>query len=197
MVAFNKFFEISEAKNSDSAFRVINSGTHSRSASNALIRGEITPDSPISYVEYMGSNLLDVIGTAKVGRYILSERLFERFDKEGFTGWISYPVHITRKDGTLLEGYRGLSITGRCADWDPKSGELISEKLGGGLGDYLQVKGLYFNPSSYDGSDFFMFESRYFICITKRVRDVLLDMKATNIRLTPLPEVIIPVSEEP
>lgn len=119
--------------------------------------------------------------------YLITERFFELLEKEGFTGWGSYPVKISGKNDELVKGYRGLSIHGKCGVPDNSRRERI-EKINPRGEIYYRWKGFYFDLSTWDGSDFFCPEGSTFKIVTKRVKDSIEKAKFTAIEFEQITE---------
>jgi len=151
----------------------------------SISRGEKKIIEPISFYHNIGGKPRDLISCSYAGSYLLIERFFELLEKESFTGWGSYPVKITGKKKEAVEGYRGLSIHGKCGKPDYLRREKIETidkegKLFGGKMFYVW-KGFYFDLDSWDGSDFFHPEGNLHIIVTKRVKDCIEKAKFTGI----------------
>jgi len=117
-----------------------------------LTRGEIATEQPIVARRMSGRRLEDIIWTGNGIPVILSERIVNLLQENGFTGWTTYPITLYAKAGVVLPGYCGLVITGRCgtADWS-RSQRVLKEYPAG----FFPVwRGLHI--AEWDGSDFFM-----------------------------------------
>jgi hypothetical protein len=110
-------------------------------------------------------------------------------EANAFTGWKTYSVQVLDKKGHEIQGYHGLSITGRCGKVDFSKSEIIEKRLvpHGPLGRYY--KGLHVGLDKWDGSDFFLPQKYFGVIITSRVAEVFKIVKLTNIRLENLVEV--------
>ncbi|MCO6436247.1 MAG: hypothetical protein J5J06_04075 [Phycisphaerae bacterium] len=121
------------------------------------------------------------------------------FDEQGFTGWSTYEVKVFGKTDEIT-GYKGLSVLGRCGPTDDSKARLVwvepnPEHMGmpGLPVTAVQQKfGLYFDPDTWDGCDFFLPEGSAWIFVTERVAKALKKARATNVSLTPLPEQRLP-----
>ena len=124
----------------------------------ALTRGDWRPEAPIVVERKLdGAELKDVVWTSLVVPLIVSHRVISLFEASRFTGWDTYPVAIQHDDPTVVHGYAGLCVVGRC-------GRIISERSGhivkqmpGRMGKKVEYRvGWFFDESTWDGSDFFM-----------------------------------------
>ena len=84
----------------------------------ALLRGEAHVTAPVSFIETSGVSPRDIIGTGDAALFLVSERFVAVLRGQQFTGWSTFVVLITRKDGSRVEGYYGFTVTGRCGALD-------------------------------------------------------------------------------
>ena len=93
------------------------------------------------------------------GAFLISDFLKDIFEKAGLTGWKTYDITIHRKNGDILPGFYGFSITGR----NPSSN----------IGNTPEIP------------DFFMLhpDKLWLIC-TQRVVDVLKENKIKDFETT-------------
>jgi hypothetical protein len=151
----------------------------------ALTRGEWIPPNPVVVQRAMGRALKDIIWCTVAAPVLLSRRVSELFRSAGFTGWSTYPVILHLDDGTTTSDYSGLAVTGRCGPIDSSRSQIVGKQYPAGI--FPILKGLYFDPQSWDGSDFFMTsEKTGFIFVVDEVKKCLDDARIRNIHLTPL-----------
>ncbi len=60
-----------------------------------------------------GSRLRDVLDTGYPPAYLISDRFRDLLTENNVTGWKTYPIRLYDKKGNLINGYNGLSFTGR------------------------------------------------------------------------------------
>jgi len=125
-----------------------------------LIEGRVSADEPIRYRSFIGENAMDLIGTGFVGRYLLSDRIFAIFEKASLTGWASYPVEITGRNGETIRGYRGIAVTSAI----PR----------------VQLARMDIEVVP----DLFFIENTRRICFIQRAYDALLNLQPSNLRFT-------------
>jgi hypothetical protein len=108
----------------------------------------------------------------------------------GFTGWQTYAVRIVGRGGDEVPGYHGLSVTGRCGriEWEKSERMILPPPVPEGR-TMAGWRGMYFSPSSWDGSDVFVpdDESTYVI-VTDEVRAAAERARLTNVIFTRLTE---------
>lgn len=154
-----------------------------------LLRGETILSSPLQFHHHMGSRPTDILDTGHVIP-LISDRVFNILQDDGFSGWSTYPVEVFGKGGARLPGYHGLMVTGRCGPIDQSRSRIIVKPPPVPTGRHYQVRlGLYFDPASYDGSDLFLPEGTAFILVTERVKKALENAKCSNAALERITEI--------
>lgn len=148
----------------------------------SLLKGEIIPTEPVEFKGSAGKSPHDLVPTEYPNLLVFSARLTALLKRRGFTGWRTFPVIIYGSRGEPLMGYEGISVFGRCGVLDKSLSEKIwidapiPERKG-----YHGYMGLYFDPQSWDGSDFFSPNDTSFIFVTKRVVKAIEQAGITNI----------------
>lgn len=139
----------------------------------------------------------DVVWTDMVVPLVVSQRLIDLLLEQGFTGWGTYPVEVHAKGGELAPGYHGFCITGRCGPMQYEKSEVIYEDMPGGR--VPRYKGKYFDPESWDGSDFFMSTTPLtgWMFILEPVKKALARVKVRNLLLRRLDEIVFSVDANP
>ena len=157
-----------------------------------FIRGEVVPEEAVAVTHAMGEAIpQDVIWTTSVAFLVVSQRFIDILLDNRFTGWSTYPVEVYSKAGELLPGYFGFSVGGRCGPIEYEKSQVIYEDMPGGR--VPSYKGLYFDPDSWDGSDFFMPSDRGGWKLTlEPVKRALEKAKVRNIRFKRLDETVRP-----
>lgn len=148
-----------------------------------LLGGSYEPKGPLRFESHLGRKPCDLMATGYAGLYLISEQLYKLLVNGGFTGWKIYSVEVFRRNGELLPGYFGWSITGRCGSIDEsKSASIITYPKHSRGRSVKMLKGLVFDPSSWDGSDIFLSHGggRYPFC-THRVARAIKDSAISNV----------------
>lgn len=132
-----------------------------------------TVSEPIRVEIQGGKRMLDVIW---VGVFpLFSNRAVDLMLGARLTGWRTYDVDVISDTGRRMEGYSGLTITGRCGEvyLDAEHSEVIYENLPAARAPFF--RGIWFDESLWDGSDFFLSSSAHksFKFTSERVRQVL------------------------
>ena len=126
-----------------------------------------------------------MIWTTYAAPIIVADSVVQLLRSHGFTGWSLYEVSVRDKQGQLIQGYSGLSITGRCGNiaWD--QGIELPRIRPAGI--FPVWKGLFFDPASWDGSDFFMPAERVgYKLVVEEVKEAFERAKIRNVEFTPL-----------
>jgi len=147
---------------------------------------------PVVFKQAYGKRLDDVIRTGHAVLLLISDKMKAVLEDNNLTGWQTFEVKVLDKKGQEIQGYHGLSITGRCGKIDFNKSEVIEKRLvpEGPLGKYY--KGLYVGLDKWDGSDFFLPENYFGAIVTKKAADILKKTKLTNIRLENLADIETP-----
>lgn len=153
----------------------------------ALSRGILPSAEPVIFEYSCGSRPDDFVGTGWAVVHLISERFKALLVEERFMGWGCYSVEVHDYLGESISGYHGLSVMGQCGPIeDSRSTEQLKSYPAGPFPIWM---GLYFDLSTWDGSDIFMPEGTGHIIVTERVRESIMTARLTNIALTPLPNV--------
>ena len=154
-------------------------------------RGAVIPEEPIPVRHDAGGKPRDVIWTTWGTPVVVSRRVVDLLRASGFTGWATYPVTLYDRDGEFVDGYHGLATTGRCGPIDYSRSAPVAVMSPGG-GERMQYRGKYFDPDSWDGSDFFVpttgFGGRF---VVAEVKDCFEDAKIRNVEFERLTDALV------
>ena len=155
----------------------------------AYMHGEtVIPHHPIIFHHRMGGRCYDMID-GNIPMFLLSDRVIAALRQHNISGWKGYPAEVYDKRHNLVPGYTLLGITGRAGPFDDTTGETITKPPRVPNGPCWKARrGRYFDPTSWDGSDFFIPQDKWFVMATERVKAALSPLKTKNITLTPLLE---------
>jgi hypothetical protein len=144
---------------------------------------------PVIFKQEYGKKLADVLDTGWVSLFLISDAMKAVLEENALTGWKTFAVKVLDNKGQEIQGYHGLSITGRCAKIDYSKSEIIERRLvpNAPLGKYY--KGLHVGLDKWDNSDFFLPEKYFGIIITSSAAEVLKKSRLTNIKLENLTEI--------
>jgi hypothetical protein len=157
----------------------------------ALARGEDLPSDPIEFVRDEGRIACDLIGTTYARPVLVSERFLAVLRQHGFTGWATFPVRVVLDEkGSELDGYDGFAVTGRAGPIDDGLSEeiLLPPPVPEGR-PAPGLRGLCFQPGSWDGSDIFTSEDGASIFVVERVKAALEGAGVTNVEFRRLSEI--------
>jgi hypothetical protein len=135
---------------------------------------------PIAFNQFSGKKWTDILQKCNA-HFIFSNRFINLLETNNITGWKTFDIKITDKDGNEVNGYKGISITGRSgAPYCLKSTMFKRQKVPTGpISTYY--KGTYFDD--WDGSDFFMPDTTIGVYLTKRVVALMNENSITNFSL--------------
>lgn len=161
-----------------------------------ITRGDIRPSQPVTITWAMGgATPSDFVWTTSVFPRVVHRRVVDLLQEHGLTGWQTYDVRLTDRDGGPHTDYCGLVITGRCGPADPSRSTIVLHAYPGGW--YPHMLGHYFEEASWDGSDLFMERedargaTTGSTFVTERVRSVFRKAKVRNVRLERLCELSV------
>jgi hypothetical protein len=157
----------------------------------APARAERGAGRPLEFVRAQGARAYDLVGTTSPTLVLVSAHFLDVLRAAGFTGWTTFPVKVTLDDGSSLEGYEGLAISGRCGPIDDSLSELVTlpPAVPGGP-EQRALRGLCFRPETWDGSDLFTPSEGYTAAfVTTRVKDEVERAGITNVEFKRLSEI--------
>jgi hypothetical protein len=181
---FDKIYSLEET-GLVSAFRG-DLGVKTTSEAFALTRAELHPASPITVTWAMGhTQPVDVIWTTYAGPIIVADSVVQLLRSYGFTGWSLYEVSVRGKQSEPIPSYSGLAVTGRCGSLEHSMSAQVPRIYPGGV--FPVWKGLLFDPTTWDGSDFFMPSQKVaHLFVVEEVKKAFEQAKIRNVEFTPL-----------
>lgn len=134
-----------------------------------LLKGRLDESMPVPARAPAGRRWLDLVATDTVVVYAVSARFQAVLREAGATGWHTRAIDV---GGSLVRGHELLVVTGSCGPVDDtKSGYRVQYNREG-VG-YPVWTGLFFDPTSWDGSDVFCPSDSGMIFITERVCEAI------------------------
>jgi hypothetical protein len=161
-------------------------------------RCEDRPGKPVKVTYAMGGAVPgDVVWTTFAIPLVVSQRFIDVLQDNRFNGWGTYPIKVYNKAGELVPGYQGFCISGRCGPILYEKSEIVYEEMPGGR--VPRYRGMYFNPDTWDGSDFFMptTASTGQKFVLESVKKALEKAKVKNLVFERLNEIVLPVQVNP
>ena len=152
----------------------------------AYLRGDSTPRDPIRFRREEGTKPMDLIQGSDPAYYLLSPAAVAAISSLELSGIRFYPVEIDPKGVSgSVSGYQGMAVIGRCGPIQrhrARDGSRVTA-----IGKTVPAKlGVYFERSTWDGSDFFMSSDGYgFVIATLRARSAIEKANLTNFRFMP------------
>jgi hypothetical protein len=151
-----------------------------------LAFGSSKPSKPVVFRGYMGGPVADILRTGLPPYLCMSQRVLDILEKNQFTGWSTYPVEVFDRKGNILIGYYGLAVTSYAGDRDLTRSTIIDKgPIVKGGKPYKVYKGLFFDETKWDGSDFFRIGNGNII-VSKVVKDVFNKAKIRNVKFVAL-----------
>jgi hypothetical protein len=156
-----------------------------------LANGELKETQEVLRLQpFSGSRPMPFLWSGFTPLCCISKRVVSLLQDNQITGWSTYPVEVFDRDGDLLPDYVGFAVTGRAGDFQRDLSPIITVTHPWGS-SVKMYKGLYFNPLEWDGTDIFLVGGS--TIITRKVQKLFKKEKVSNIRLTPIMEVELPV----
>lgn len=154
-----------------------------------LLRGDSSPSAPLNVSWAMGNAQPgDIFWTTWAVPMVFGNRALSLLKENGFTGWSTYPVEVRNKDGEVVDGYAGFSVTGRCGCIDNSRSEKVDREFPGGI--FPVYRGLYFDESRWDGADIFCSEDKTgYVFVTTEVKLAFQKAKISNVRFELVAEI--------
>ncbi len=156
-----------------------------------LFRGQLKLADPLRLGAYRGGHPSDFLWSGFPPIVCVSQRVVDLLTEHKVTGWSVYPVQLFGRKGEPLAGYHGFSVIGPECRRDRSRSQIVTKPptAPGGM-SYQVYKGLYFDESQWDGSDFFRVRGTATV-VTEKVYRLFKKAKVSNVRLIPLAEVEI------
>lgn len=164
-----------------------------------ITRGEIPAPSGVRAVWAMGgARPSDFVWTTSVHPIIMHTRIADLLMEKGLSGWSGYAVEVVDKTGRSHSDYFGLCVHGRAGAVDLNRSVVVLKQYPAGW--FPHFLGHYFDPETWDGSDFIMHEPDVRGCasghvmVSERVAAELRRTRAKNVGFTRLTEVSVSTS---
>ena len=155
----------------------------------ALSNGKRQIQEPVLFKRGMGGPVADFLWSDLPPYVCISDRVASSLTEYNIRGWYTYPVRIIGADGDI-SGYQGFGITSHAGERDYLRSELVCYKeeiRGKHPKGEITLRGIYFNESTWDGSDIFTVNDQFWI-MTEKVRMLFMRLKVTNVLMTPIME---------
>jgi hypothetical protein len=145
---------------------------------------------PAVFIHYYGRRWEDILGVGAAALYVISEKIKNIFEKNNLTGWKTFPVEVLNKRKKKVEGYYGMSITGKCGPVDDSKSEIVPYRTNNPsmLGEKA-YKGYYIGLDKWDGSDFFIPEGVRRLIGSQKVADVFKENQIKRLKPVNLADV--------
>jgi hypothetical protein len=163
------------------------SGPRRLENSAVYLRGDQQPEEPLTIHHEMGSrSICDVNWTTDATLRIISERVHDLLIREEVSGWGTFPVEVQEDPE---HNWKGLAVLGRCGPLDRQAGEVVIEDFP--AMSVPRLKGLHFDPETWDGSDLFMpRDHTLWVFATQKVAAAFAKEKITNVQFRRADEIL-------
>lgn len=156
----------------------------------SVLRGEASIDNPVASWSSGRFKSQSLVWSAWPGVIWFHLSVVERMLRDGIQGFSTYSASLLGKNGKVINGYMGWIVSGRC---DPinyeRSHEFVTD-LGGG--ETTELRGLFFDEQSWDGSDVFMCrDNTAHVFFSERARRCL-EPAVSNTSFEELSQVVTP-----
>lgn len=163
-----------------------------------LMRGEIA-ESEVLALRYCSGRLKagDVVFTSEAAPILIHSRVRQRLVAGGFTGWHTYEARLFDRANASVPGYFALACKGRAGPVLRSMSVPIARLFPAGPSDVLV--GMYFEPSTWDGSDVFVLQNNLSVIVRDVVMESFVAAKVRNVQFTRLDEIqnlVLPDVEE-
>jgi hypothetical protein len=129
----------------------------------------------------------EVVWTTLGFPVLVSEKMVELLRSAGASGWSAVPLQLYDKKNQHVGSHHYVCIHGRCGPLDEDRSAQLPRIYPGGV--FPILRGLYFDPATWDGSDIFVPGKTAFILVVDRVKEVFEQADVKNVTFTPLDEV--------
>jgi hypothetical protein len=155
-----------------------------------VFTGRFVPPRPLRFRRDEGKTAYDFVSTTLFSPRLISQRVVDALTARSVTGWRTFPVEL--EDGG--DGFHGLSVTGTSGPPVQEWSEEVTVPAPTPRGRPSQkLKGVLFDPDLWDGSDLFVPEGTAYVLGTAKVAAALQDIGATNVEVTPITDVLVPI----
>jgi hypothetical protein len=156
----------------------------------AIAKGRFPQDQVLEFDSFSGSRPVDYVGTTLPPLCLISDSLRLLLEKHRFTGWCAAPARVVNKDGAEISGYNIFGVIGRCGKIDDTlSTEVWRTPPSESHERIRTLLGVYFDPSTWDGSDIFGPAKSGLMFVLERVKEAIVDAEMSNIAFTPVADV--------
>jgi hypothetical protein len=154
---------------------------------NMLAFSKVTASNPVKFKGFMGGPVADILRTSLPPFLCVSEKVISILKDNQFTGWSTYKVEVSDRNGNNLPGYYGFAVKSYAGERDISRSPIVITYTAPDGRTSKAYKGFYFDENKWDGSDIFCVGNGYII-VTKAVRDSFIKAKIRNVEFIALPD---------
>ncbi len=111
-----------------------------------------------------------------VSLLLISDQFRAVLDRNGFSGWATYPVEVRTRKGDLIPGYSGLSVTGRSRSMPGRT--FLAGIASHGAEEMVR--------RTAADTDLYLDGASALIAVTARVREALRVARVGNVAFVPV-----------
>ena len=137
----------------------------------------VDPDTVHVLPQFYGEKLYDFVGISPGAGFLLSKRVVEALHVHSITGFYAIPVKLVDIKKNESTDYSYIAVTGTCGKIDSTRSRAVIKK------GYRALMGLYFDESTWDGTDMFIAQNTRQVFVTRKVKEVFDQLKVTNVDL--------------
>ncbi len=149
--------------------------------------GQCKPSEPVVFKGYRGGPVAD-IRTGLSCLFCVSEKVINILKDNHFTGWSTYPVEVSDREGNNLPGYYGFAVVSYAGERDLSRSPIVVTYTSPDGRTSKAYKGFYFDENKWDGSDIFRVHPSWII-VSKAVKETFTKAKIRNVEFIALPDV--------
>jgi hypothetical protein len=186
MIDFDKVYSFDDADKRGS-FRAT---TVNKDLQKEYLFSSVDDGIEIEFCWFMGSTLFDVLPTGFAGIYLVSEKVKSVLDSSNFKGYCLRRISLLGKRKESIDGYWLLSIISKVGPiLNERSQKREMPPIVPWADPYEAYYGLFFDPATWDGSDFFRPENMFYTFVLEGVKDIFEKKKITNCEFKKVSEV--------
>lgn len=158
----------------------------------SFLKGEAALPAPVYFKQHLGAVLYDHVDGGDPSLHIYHRRFFEALHQQGITGFEAVPAILQSRTSTTA--YACLVVKGRAGEEDVRKGKIIDAgPIVPGAPSKIVKRGVYFDEGSWDGSDIFLLKDKGHVIVTEKVRNIVLELGLSNVKVVPLEEVEVSI----
>lgn len=158
----------------------------------SFLKGELSLPAPVYFKQHLGAVLYDHVVGGDPALHIYHRRFFDALHHAGITGFVAVPAIL--QSHTTTKEYACLVVTGRAGEEDLRTGKIIDlGPIAPGAPSKIVKRGVFFDEATWDGADMFLLKDKRHVIVTEKVKDIVVELGLSNVRVVPLEEVEVSI----